>query len=134
MKFVKDKYEEFVSPEVDTHIQEGQDSVSFTNLVDGSFFSSPLVKRQFPFALMFFMICILSISIRNSTEQAYRRKSKLESKVRELKYESTSISAGLMFISKQSEVIKRVERSNMKLIESNEPPVKIIIEEGRLCQ
>ena len=133
MKFGRDKYEEFVSPEIEIQSQEEQDSVSFTSLVDGSFFSSPLVKRQIPFIMMFFVLCILSISIRNSTEKAYRTKSKLESKVRELKYESTSISAGLMFISKQSEVLKRIEKANIGLIESNQPPIKIVVEEEVLC-
>lgn len=134
MKFGKEKYEEFVSPEIEIKSQEEQDSVSFTSLVDGSFFSSPLVKRQIPFIMMFFALCIISISIRNSTEKAYRSKSSLESKVRELKYESTSITAGLMFISKQSEVLKRIEKSNLGLIESSEPPMKIIVKKEVLCR
>ncbi len=42
-----------------------------------------------------------------------------------MRFESITTAADLMFMCKQSEVIKRIKREGMALEESKEPPVKI---------
>lgn len=51
-----------------------------------------------------------------------RRISELTSEIKELRYESISTSAELMNMSKQSEVIRRVEAEGLNLKELTEPP------------
>lgn len=49
----------------------------------------------------------------------------MEREVRDLRFESITTAAQLMFISKQSEVKRRVNEEGLELEESKEPPVKI---------
>lgn len=130
----KKKYKEFVSSKEERKSYDGDESVSLMNFLDGSILTSSIVKKQLPLLGMLFLVCMIIITIRNYTEQAYRYKNKLSSEVKELRYESISISAGLMFISKQSEIVKRIEKDDLKLIESKVPPINIVVEEGNECQ
>jgi hypothetical protein len=134
MWFRKGKYEEFVSSKEEKKSYKDDDPVSFTDFLDGSILESSLLRKQMPMIIMLFIVCMIVITIRNHTEKAYRYKNKLEIEVKELKYESISISSGLMNISKQSEIIKRIEKEGLNLIESAEPPVKIEVEEAYECQ
>lgn len=134
MWFSKRKYEEFKSTKEEKKSYEDNESVSYTDFLDGSIITSSIVRKQIPLIIMLFSVCMIVITIRNYTEEAYKYKNNLEIETRELKYESVSISAGLMNISKQSEIIKRIEQEGIELIESNEPPVNIDVEEGYQCQ
>jgi len=134
MGLLNNKYEEFVSPKEESKSQSSEDRNFLTDILDGSLFANELFVKQVPMIIMIFVLALLSIAIRNSIEESYRYKNKLESEVKELKYESISISAGLMFISKQSEVVKRINASGMNLKESVEPPIKIIVKEDEECQ
>ena len=49
----------------------------------------------------------------------------LEKEVRDLRFESITAAADLMFRSKQSEVIKQVRKEGLNLEESKEPPMKL---------
>ncbi len=53
----------------------------------------------------------------------------LEKELKELRFESITTASDLMYMSKQSEVVKRVEKEGLDLIESTEPPIKIYLEE-----
>jgi len=134
MGLLNNKYEEFVSPKEESKSQSSEDRNFLTDILDGSLFANELFVKQVPMIIMIFVLALMSIAIRNSIEESYRYKNKLESEVKELKYESISISAGLMYISKQSEVVKRIKASGINLEESVEPPIKIIVKEDEECQ
>lgn len=134
MGLLNNKYEEFVSPKEESKSQSSEDKNFLTDILDGSLFANELFVKQVPMIIMIFVLALISIAIRNSIEESYRYKTRLESEVKELKYESISISAGLMFISKQSEVVKRIKSSGINLEESVEPPIKIIVKEDEVCQ
>lgn len=131
MRLKGQKYEDFVSVKEESKEQSGG---SLKDFIDGSILTSNIVVKQVPLVIMFFLMSIVYISIRNSTETAYRYKDKLEQEVKELKNESTSTTASLMYISKRSEVIKRVKKEKIGLMESDVTPVKIVIEEGDVCR
>lgn len=131
MSLRSQKYEDFVSTKEESREQSGG---SLKDFIDGSILTSSVVIKQVPVGIMIFCMSILYISLRNSTETAYRYKNKLEQEVKELKNESTSATASLMYISKRSEVVKRVEKEAIDLIESTVPPIKIIKEEEGSCQ
>lgn len=125
MSLRSQKYEDFVSAKEESKEQSGG---SLKDFIDGSILTSSVVIKQVPVGIMIFCMSILYISIRNSTETAYRYKNKLEQEVKELKNESTSATASLMYISKRSEVVKRVKKEAIDLIESTVPPIKILKE------
>ncbi len=131
MSFKSQKYEDFVGLKEESKEQSGG---SLKDFIDGSILTSNIVLKQAPLVIMFFCMSIVYISMRNSTETAYRYKNKLEQEVKELKNESISTTASLMFISKRSEVVKRVENEGIDLVESIVPPVKINLEEEGACR
>jgi len=131
MSFKSQKYEDFVNVKEESKEQSGG---SLRDFIDGSILTSNIVLKQVPLVIMFFCMSIVYISMRNSTETAYRYKNKLEQKVKELKYESTSTTSSLMYISKRSEVVKRVKREGINLLESTVPPVKIVLEGEEACR
>lgn len=61
-------------------------------------------------------------------EKKIRKMEILEAEVEELRADYTSLKADYMFASKQSEVAKKV--ADIKLVATEEPPKKIIKEEG----
>lgn len=71
-----------------------------------------------------FLIFILFMYITNhlSVESDLRRISDLKSEIKELRNESISTSSELMNMSKQSEVLRRVETEGLNLKELTEPP------------
>ncbi|MFP3860925.1 MAG: FtsL-like putative cell division protein, partial [Bacteroidales bacterium] len=56
-----------------------------------------------------------------------RKNSILQDQVKELRAKSISTSAELMQISKQSEVIKLINKKNLDLKESRTPPKKVVV-------
>lgn len=131
MSFKGQKYEDFVNIKEESKEQTGG---SLKDFIDGSILTSNIVLKQVPLVFMFFCMSIVYISMRNSTETAYRYKNKLEHKVKELKNESVSTTSSLMYISKRSEVVKRIRMEGVNLIESTVPPVKIVLEGGEVCR
>lgn len=129
MGFLSNKYEEFVSPKEELKSQSSEEGNYLTDILDGSLFTNELFLRQVPMIIMVFLLALFSIAIRNSIEESYRYKNKLALEVKELKYQSISISASLMYISKQSEVVRRISSLGLDLEESIEPPIRIVVKE-----
>lgn len=77
------------------------------------------------FILFLGVLGVCYIWMRNYYEQLWRREQALEEEVRNLHSESTTLSADLMSQSKESEVVRLLERRAMDLEESQEPPVKV---------
>lgn len=87
-----------------------------------------LPLRFIPYILFITMIGIFYIGNNHYSERMIRKASRLEVEVDELRSDYTSMKAEYMFSSKQSEVAKEVEKFG--LIESSEPPKKIIVGES----
>lgn len=82
-------------------------------------------KRNGWFVLFVTVLGVWYISNGYSMEKLHRERNLLESEVRDLRFESITAAADLMFIRKQSEVIKRIKEEGLTLEESKEPPVKL---------
>lgn len=71
-----------------------------------------------------FVIFLVFLYITNhlSVERDLRRISELKTETKELRYESITTSSELMNMSKQSEVIRRIDAEGLDLKELTEPP------------
>ena len=98
-------------------------------LLDGSVLTKGLVTRQLPYLIFLTLLAIIYIGNRYNAEKIVRQTVVLQNKIKELRAESVSISAKLMDISKQSEVSKLVSERGMDLIESMEPPKRLVLTE-----
>ncbi len=101
---------------------------SVRDLLDGSFLNEFVVK-QIPYILFITMLAFIYIGNRYRAEKIVRKTIDLQKELSELRAEAITTSSELMFISKQSEVVKMVEEQGLDLKESVEPPMKIVIKD-----
>jgi hypothetical protein len=70
-------------------------------------------------------MAIIYIGNRYHAEKVIRELTNLQFEVKDLRAESITTASELMFISKQSEVVKMIEENQLDLKESVKPPIKI---------
>jgi hypothetical protein len=112
--------------EFDTTLEEGSVPFSLRDLLDGNVLTRKTVIRQSRFILLLVMVAFLSIANRNHAEKTVIRLNRLQGDVKELRAQSITISSDLVRISRQSEVVRLVNRYELGLEENLEPPKKLI--------
>lgn len=112
--------------EFDTTLEEGGKPFSLRDLLDGNVLTRKTVIKQSRFILLLVLIAFLSIANRNHAEKTVIQLSRLQSDVKELRAQSITISSGLVRISRQSEVVRLVNRYELGLKENLDPPKKLI--------
>ena len=117
------------SVEFDPSIEEKEKSLSFRDLLDGNVLTRKSVLKQSRFILLLVLIAFFSIANRNHAEKTVIQLNRLQSDVKEMRAKSISISSDLVKISRQSEVVRLVNRYNLGIEENLEPPNKLIVNE-----
>lgn len=112
--------------EFDQTIEEKEKSFSLRDLLDGNVLTRKSVLKQSRFILLLVLIAFISIANRNHAEKTVIRLNRLQSDVKEMRAKSITISADLVKISRQSEVVRLVNRYELGLEENLEPPKKLI--------
>ncbi len=120
---------EKLSIEFDPSIEEKEKSLSFRDLLDGNVLTRKSVLKQSRFILLLVLIAFFSIANRNHAEKTVIQLNRLQSDVKEMRAKSISFSSDLVKISRQSEVVRMVNRYNLGLEENLEPPNKLIVNE-----
>ena len=115
--------------EFDPSIEEKEKSLSFRDLLDGNVLTRKSVLKQSRFIFLLVLIAFFSIANRNHAEKTVIQLNRLQSDVKEMRAKSISISADLVRISRQSEVVRLVNRYNLGLEENLEPPNQLIYNE-----
>ncbi len=95
------------------------------NVLDGSILTKDSVIEQLPYLLFLTFIAVLYIGNRYHSEKIVRETSKTQAELKELRAESITTASKLMYMSKQSEVIKLVNKKGLELEEAVEPPKKL---------
>jgi hypothetical protein len=96
----------------------------FTALFAKETISKEAATDALPFIIFIAFLAMIYIGNRHSAENNIRKIDKLSKEVKELSWDFKTIKADLMFKSKQTEVIKRVD-SLVGLKVSVKPPIKI---------
>ncbi len=102
---------------------------SIKDLLDGSLIANDFIVQQLPYIVFLVMLAFIYIANRYNAEKVVRQSIELTKEINDLRAEAITTSSELMFISKQSEVAKLVNKRGLGLKESVEPPRKIVIEE-----
>jgi hypothetical protein len=103
-------------------------SSSFRDVLNGEIFTKNIFKRQYLLVIMLAVLAFLYVGNRYSCETQLAKEIELKKKIQDLKYESLTISAELMQISRQSSVMNMVNVNGLKLIQTSTSPV--VIEES----
>ncbi|MHB8259811.1 MAG: FtsL-like putative cell division protein [Bacteroidia bacterium] len=99
---------------------------SLNILFGGTFLSNEHVLKHIPFILFLSVIAILYIANGYWADNKVRQVNKLSAQIKEFRSEYISTKSDLMFVSKQSEVAKSVEKLGIK--EPIVPPMKIVVD------
>ncbi len=98
---------------------------SFKDFIDGSILTRKALVKHIPYILFLSLLAAIYIGNRYHAEKIIRDMDKLQHEVKDLRAESITSASELMFISKQSEVVKLVKEAHLNLNESVTPPFKI---------
>jgi hypothetical protein len=105
--------------------KDKKSSVGLKDFLTGSILTTDSVSKQLPYVMFLAFLAIFYIGNRYRYEKLVRKDKNLQIEVRNLRAESITTAAQLMFISKQSEVAKLCEERGLELKESVVPPKKI---------
>jgi hypothetical protein len=97
------------------------------DLISGSMVTEKIILKNLGYLLMLTLLGAIYIANRFHAEKLTRETTRLQKEVKDLRSESLSTSADLMYASKQSEVFRLVKEKELNLEELREPPFKIIV-------
>jgi cell division protein FtsL len=96
-------------------------------LLSGTMVSEKIILKNLGYISMVTFLLAVYIGNRFHAERVTRDSARLQREVKDLKAESLSISADLMYISRQSEVYKMVKEKGLDLEELKVPPYKLLV-------
>lgn len=96
-------------------------------LLSGSMVSEKIILQNLGYVALVTFLLAIYISNRFHAEKITRETSRLLREVKDLRAESLSTSADLMYVSRQSEVTRLVREKGINLEELKTPPYKLIV-------
>ena len=96
-------------------------------LLSGSMVSEKIILKNLAYIALVTLLLVIYIGNRFHAEKITRETTKLQREVRDLRSESLSTSADLMYLSKQSEVYRLVREKGLNLEELKTPPYKLLV-------
>lgn len=109
----------FAAPEV-MPVSKGKEALA--SFLSGNFLTKAEVRRVYPYMIAIFALMIIYITNVFNMQQLYRRHSKLQQQVKELRARSATISAIKMNATRQSEITRVLSERGIELTESLTPP------------
>jgi hypothetical protein len=95
------------------------------DFINGNILVRENVVKQMPFITFIAVLAIFYIANSYHAQYMLRKSVQLQTELQELRAESIVTASELMFISRQSEVVKLVKEQRLELKESRVPPIKI---------
>lgn len=100
-------------------------SSTLRDILNGNILTKKFFQKQYGLLIMISVLTFLYVDNRYYCETQQAHEIDLKKKIQDVKYESLTISAELMEISRQSNVLRKVNESGLPLIESTTPPTVI---------
>jgi Bacteriodetes cell division protein (FtsL-like) len=97
-------------------------------LLSGSMVSEKIILNNIGYVSLITFLAAVYIGNRFHAEKVTRETTRLQREVKDLRAESLSTSADLMYISKQSEVFSMVREKGLNLEELKTPPYKLLVD------
>lgn len=99
------------------------------SIISGSLLGEKLILGNLGYLALLTLIGAIYIGNRFHAEKVIRTTDQLMEEVKELRAEAMATSAELMYLSKQSEVLRMVREKDLGLKELKEPPYKLIVKD-----
>jgi hypothetical protein len=108
--------------------KQGKPGSFMKELMSGIIFSDVIILKNLWYIIFLTILGALYIGNRFHAEKTTRESARLTREVKDLKAESLSTSANLMYVSRQSEVYRMVREKSLGLEELKTPPYKLIVD------
>jgi hypothetical protein len=108
--------------------KQGKPGSFMKELMSGILFSDVIILKNLWFIIFLTILGAFYIGNRFHAEKITRESARLSREVKDLKAESLSTSASLMYVSKQSEVYRMVHEKGLGLEELKIPPYSLIVD------
>lgn len=115
---------EDIKPETGKQIKPGS---VIKELLSGSMVSEKIILKNLGYVSLITLLAAIYIGNRFHAEKITREMTKVQREVKDLRSESLSTSADLMYISKQSEVFRLMKEKGLNLEELKTPPYKLLV-------
>ena len=112
-------------PKPETRRRNSKTKKAVRSILSGSILSSPEMKKLYPYLLATAALLLLLITSTFYIQKLYRRQSRLESEIKELRTRSVELSAERVQQTSRSGIVRRVNKRGLDLEESV-TPVKVI--------
>lgn len=96
-------------------------------LLSGTMVSEKLILKNLGYISLVTLLLAVYIANRFHAEKITRETTRVIREVKDLKSESLSTSADLMYVSRQSEVYRLVRERGLNLEEQKNPPYKLLV-------
>lgn len=100
-------------------------SSTLRDVLNGNILTKKFFQKQYGLLIMIAVLTFFYVDNRYYCETQLAKEIEMKKKIKDAKYESLTISAELMQISRQSNVFKMVNDSGLNLIETISPPIVI---------
>src|ERR1035437_6804214 len=100
-------------------------SSSLRDILNGNILTKKFFQKQYGLLIMIAVLTFFYVDNRFYCERQLANEIDLKKKIQDAKYESLTISAELMEISRQSNVMNKVNENGINLIQSTTPPIVI---------
>lgn len=91
-------------------------------VLSGSILTKAEVRRQYPYILFMAVLMFLYIANGYRIQKLHRQKENLTKELKEMRNRSLTLASMRMSSTRQSEIIKELEKRGIPLIEATEPP------------
>lgn len=100
-------------------------SSTLRDILNGNILTKKFIQKQYGLLIMLAVLAFFYIDNRYYCETQISKETKLKKEIEDAKYESLTISAELMTLSRRTNVIKMLKEKNIDLKESTTPPITI---------
>jgi len=97
-------------------------------ILSGTMVTEKIILKNLWYVLLITLLTAIYIGNRFHAEKITRELTKVQREVRDLRSESLSTSADLMYLSRQSEVFRLIKEKGLPLEELKTPPYKVIVD------
>lgn len=116
-----------MAEEKENNAKQPKTSGLLKELLSGSMISEKIILKNLGYISLITLLAAIYIGNRFHAEKITRESARLQREVKDLKAESLSTSADLMYVSRQSEVYRQVREKGLNLEELKTPPYKLLV-------
>jgi len=116
-----------MAEEKENNTRQAKTAGFIRELLSGSMISEKIILKNLGYVSLITLLAAIYIGNRFNAEKLTRETDRLQREVKDLKAESLSTSASLMYISRQSEVYRLVREKGLNLEELKTPPYKLLV-------